>query len=116
MSNYRIDELALLAERFRALGHPARLGLFLRLADCCRGPAAGECCDPAEMRRCVGQLASGLDLAPSTISHHLKELRRAGLIRCERRGQQIDCWVDPAVVAELDCWLERTLEPEGDVK
>jgi ArsR family transcriptional regulator len=110
MSNYRIDGLEPLADRFRVLGNPARLGLFLRLAACCRGQG---CCDPAAMRRCVGDLAAGLDLAPSTISHHLKELRRAGLIRCERRGQQIDCWVDPAVVAELGSWLEKSLDPEG---
>jgi ArsR family transcriptional regulator len=114
MSNYRIGQLDRLADRFRALGNPGRLSLFLRLAGCCRGASAAACCDPAAMRRCVGELAAGLDLAPSTISHHLKELRRAGLVRCERRGRQIDCWVDPEVVDEIGSWLDHTLEPEGD--
>jgi ArsR family transcriptional regulator len=42
-----------------------------------------------------------LGIVPSTVSHHIKELRRAGLIRMERRGQKIECWVDPEVLKEL---------------
>jgi ArsR family transcriptional regulator len=113
MSNSR--NLEQMADRFRALGNPARLGLFLRLAECCRGRAGEACCDPGAIRRCVGDLAQGLDLAPSTISHHLKELRLAGLIRCERRGQQVDCWVEPAVIDELGRWLAEP-RSEGGAK
>jgi len=53
------------------------------------------------MRRCVGQLAAELDIAPSTVSHHLKELTRAGLIATERRGREIHCWVEPSVLHDL---------------
>lgn len=35
----------------------------------------------------AGELADTLDLAPATLSFHLKELRQAGLVRCERRGR-----------------------------
>jgi len=44
------------------------------------------------MRACVGDLGDGLELAPSTVSHHLKELRRA--------GQHVECWADSDV---LEC-------------
>ncbi len=48
--------------------------------------------------RCVGELGQDLEIDPSTVSHHLKELRRAGLIRVERRGKHILCWVDREMV------------------
>jgi ArsR family transcriptional regulator len=53
------------------------------------------------MRRCVGEIGRDLSVSPSTVSHHLKELRDAGLIRAQRRGQKIECWVDPDVLNEL---------------
>ncbi|HMB70448.1 MAG TPA: metalloregulator ArsR/SmtB family transcription factor [bacterium] len=105
MSNHRTIEIDEAAARFQALANPARLQLFLQLAACCQAPG-GACCNPEDARRCVGDLGAGLDLAPSTVSHHLKELRRAGLIRCERRGRFIDCWVDPETLRDLRQWFD----------
>jgi DNA-binding transcriptional ArsR family regulator len=34
-------------------------------------------------------VAEKFDISLSTISHHIKELRAAGLVRCEREGQSI---------------------------
>ncbi len=42
-----------------------------------------------------------MDLAPSTVSHHLKELRQAGLVQMERKGRQVECWIEPGVVDAL---------------
>lgn len=53
------------------------------------------------MHRCVGDLAGELDIAPSTVSHHIKELTRAGLIATGRSGREIRCWVEPEVLREL---------------
>ena len=50
---------------------------------------------------CVGELGQDLGIGLSTISHHIKELRRAGLIRMERRGQKIECWIDPETLAAV---------------
>lgn len=50
---------------------------------------------------CVGTLGEDLDIAPSTVSHHLKELARSGLIIMTRRGQHVECRVDPDVLEAL---------------
>jgi len=99
MSNQRTQELERFAEMFKALSNPHRLAIFLRLISCC--PPGTKCVSDAEARRFVGQLGEELDIAASTLSHHIKELRRAGLLRVERRGKNIECWVDADVVAEL---------------
>jgi arsenite methyltransferase len=96
MSNYRTEELA---ARFRALANPHRLAVFRRLATCC--PPGTACSVDEATRVCVGDLGAELDIAPSTVSHHLKELVQAGLVRRERRGRTIECWVEPQVLDEL---------------
>lgn len=100
MSNtdtYAIDEQA---EIFKALSNPNRLKIFLRLATCCEPGTVGIMA-AEEGRQYVGQLGEELDIVKSTVSHHLKELRRVGLIRMERKGQKVACWVDPDVLARL---------------
>jgi DNA-binding transcriptional ArsR family regulator len=91
----RSDDLARI---FRALGDPSRLAIF---------EAVRECCDDgghqaADLRSSVTEIAGRFDLSLSTVSHHLKELRTAGLIRCERRGQHIFCEVDPGALAVVE--------------
>ncbi len=97
MSNYSTNDAEELAELFKALANPHRLKIFIGLARCCR---PGQACAPS-MRACVGELGDGLELAPSTVSHHLKELRRAGLIRMKRAGQHVECWADPEALQRL---------------
>ncbi len=91
------------AELFRALSNPHRLSLFVRLASCCRPSMT---CD-ADMRACVGELGADLGIAPSTVSHHLKELRQAGLIHTRRSRQTIECWVDPGSLDELSDFFDK---------
>jgi len=97
MSNYETNHQQ--AEMFKALSNPHRLALFNRLMTCC---APGTKCSPDEaVRFCVGELGEGLDIAPSTLSHHLKELNRAGLVNMERRGKNVECWLEPQVLKNL---------------
>lgn len=84
---------------FKALGNSHRLAIFLRLISCC--PPGTQWVEGPESRRVVGQLGEELDIAPSTLSHHIKELRTAGLIRAERRGKQIECSVDAKALDTL---------------
>lgn len=84
---------------FKALSNVNRLALFKRLMSCCE---PGTKCSPEEaVRFCVGELGEGIDIAPSTLSHHLKELNRAGLVQMERRGKLVECWVEPETLIEL---------------
>lgn len=98
MSNNR-NPIEAHAEQFKALSNPHRLALFRRLTTCC---PPGTACSPEEaVRYSVGQLGEGLDIAPSTLSHHLKELHRAGLVQMARRGRQVECWVEPDTLEQL---------------
>jgi ArsR family transcriptional regulator, arsenate/arsenite/antimonite-responsive transcriptional repressor len=75
---------------FKALAHPHRLTIFLRLAKCCERRG---CDEEACSRLCVGELGRGLGIGQPTVSHHLKELSRAGLISTCKCGQSTECWV-----------------------
>ncbi|MBU0516206.1 MAG: helix-turn-helix domain-containing protein [Proteobacteria bacterium] len=103
MSNYREEHVPRMAEMFKALSNPNRLKIFLRLLACCpTGPFQTiDCGTEPEACACVGELGQDLAIVPSTISHHVKELRRAGLIRVERRGQKMECSLDPEALTAL---------------
>ncbi|HHM05890.1 MAG TPA: ArsR family transcriptional regulator [Gammaproteobacteria bacterium] len=91
------------AGQFKALSNEHRLTLFHRLMSCCE--PGTRCCTEEAARCCVGELGEGLGIAPSTLSHHLKELNRAGLVRMERRGKKVECWVDPGVLEQLSAFF-----------
>src|SRR3954453_13899130 len=95
------DQAMELAKVFKALGDPVRLRLMSMIAS--RGQG-GEVC--------VCELTPAFDLSQPTISHHLKLLRQAGLIDCERRGPWVSSWVLPGVLDRLGAFL-TTAQPVG---
>ena len=103
MSNYRFKDIEKYSEMFKALSNPNRLRIFMRLISCCQpGTVASiNSTTGEEGCACVGELGQDLGIVASTISHHIKELRRAGLIRMERRGQKMECWIDPETLTAL---------------
>ena len=106
MSNYH-NQITHYAGQFKALSNPHRLALFRRLTSCC---SPGTACSTEEAARLtVGQIGEGLDIAPSTISHHMKELNRAGLIQTERRGKQVECWVEPQTLRRLASFFSEPI-------
>jgi ArsR family transcriptional regulator len=102
MSNYRTNSEQL-AEMFKALSNPHRLAVFSELLSCCT-PGSGCEVDQC-LRKVVGDLGKSVEIAPSTLSHHLKELNRAGLIEMQRRGKHVECWVDPVVIERLKTYF-----------
>lgn len=68
------DQTQKLAEIFRLLGDPTRLGITLAVADTARP---------------VGEVADSLGLSSSLVSHHLRLLRAARLVKAERQGKQV---------------------------
>lgn len=90
-----------LAKTFKALGDPVRLRLLSLIAS----RAGGEVC--------VCDLTPAFDLSQPTISHHLKLLRQAGLIDCERRGTWVYYWVLPSALDRLATFLTTTQRTEA---
>jgi ArsR family transcriptional regulator len=80
-----MDELARI---FKALSDPNRLAILKQLRDCCPG---GCCFDAEQEGQSVSQIAERFNLALSTVSHHIKELRNAGLIVCTKKGKWVHC-------------------------
>ena len=68
------DDIAELADMFRLLGDATRLRILMTCLD---EPVA------------VSDIASRLDLTLSLVSHHLRLLRAARLVRSERLGKQV---------------------------
>jgi len=100
MSNYSEFVPDELANAFKALSNPNRLQIFQRLLSCCE---VGTVCSAATVSRFfVGELGEDLAVAPSTLSHHIKELQRAGLIKTQRKGKNVECFVDPERVKILN--------------
>ena len=113
MPNSTTFDIEQTAARLKALSNPNRLQIFVQLTQSCT-PGASCSADEEGMRRCVGELGQDLGLAPSTVSHHIKELRQVGLIRVERRGQNMHCWVDADVVRSLADFFQRSLAACSD--
>lgn len=108
MSNNQKIALDAMAEIFKALSNPNRLKIFLRLTTCCRPGTVGLYDKDVDVDTMfVGDIGRELDVGKPTVSHHIKELRRVGIIRTERRGQNIACWVDPDIIEELKQFFTR---------
>jgi ArsR family transcriptional regulator len=94
---------------FKALGDPTRLRIFDFLRSCCC-PVAVE--DNGAVRPVLGPTVgeicchvTGAERINSTISHHLKELRLAGLITVDRHGKNMVCGINREAVASLASYL-----------
>lgn len=83
-----------MAKMFKALGDPVRLRLLSLITS-----ADGEAC--------VCDLTTAFELTGPTISHHLKVLREAGLVDCERRGTWVYYWPRPENLNQLAALLEN---------
>jgi ArsR family transcriptional regulator len=82
------DQLQLIA---KALADPNRYALLKKIGE-------KSCATPCSaMRDC-------LDISPATLSHHMKELETAGLVRSEKNGKFVNYATRPEV---LRAYLNR---------
>lgn len=70
-------EISNAVEALTSLAHETRLAVFRLLVQ------AGEEGYPA------GRIAVALEVPPSSLSHHLKDLKHAGLITCRREQRNL---------------------------
>lgn len=89
------------AARLEALGNPTRLQIYRTLM------RAGDAGMP------VGKLQARLDLAASTLSHHLKSLITVGLVTQERQTTTLICRTDYDVMRGLVDFLVAECCAEG---
>jgi ArsR family transcriptional regulator, arsenate/arsenite/antimonite-responsive transcriptional repressor len=61
---------------------------------------------------CVCELAKELDTEQTLVSHHLKKLREAGLIRDRRVGRWIHCSLNKEKFAVLEKLYSQQFGPE----
>lgn len=90
-----------LAEQLSALSDGTRLRLLRELDQKelrCSDPST---CDLSERCCSVGELAEALEITPASTSHHLKELRRSGLIRTQKEGRYVYCELNRDAFQEL---------------
>jgi len=76
------DQLSLIA---RALADPRRYEILKKIS-------AQQCSTPCSVMR------DSIDISAATLSHHMKELETAGLIRSEREGKFVSYIPQPHIL------------------
>jgi len=90
------EAIAHLADLFRIMGDPSRLSIILV---CLHGPIS------------VNEIASQLGLSSSLVSHHLRLLRAARVLKAERRGKQM---FYSALDNHIECVIDDMLTHIGE--
>lgn len=93
------DTIGQLADLFRLMGDPTRLRIILT---CLHEPVS------------VGEIAARVESSPSLVSHHLRLLKAARVLRSERRGKQVFySSLDEHIRCVIDDMVAHVGEPLG---
>jgi DNA-binding transcriptional ArsR family regulator len=95
------DRLREIAEQAKALAHPARLAILKALA--------------AESTCICGEIVEQVPLAQSTVSQHLKELKRVGFIKGEVDGPRSCYCLDSAKLQRFQHQMNRWFDDLQEV-
>ena len=63
----------------------------------------------------VGDIVDALDVAQPTVSHHLKVLKNAGLVRSVRQGKQVLYTIDQERLAQGCCQVAENFAPDQQI-
>lgn len=102
-----IDTVSTLPDRLKLLGDPTRFKILEFLAnpseDCC-GRGDGVCgCD----------IEAFTGLSQPTVSHHMKQLVDAGMVRSERRGRWVYYQLDADALLRMSAALAQLAQTTG---
>ena len=64
----------------------------------------------------VNDIVDKLDVAQPTVSHHLKILKNAGLVKSERKGKQVMYAIDQQRLAQGCCQVAENFAPDQPVE
>lgn len=88
-----------IADFFKILGTPTRMKILYAL-------------DKNEM--CVCDIANVLSMSKSSISHQLSELRRSGIVKCQKVGKEVYYMLDDEHIKEvIEIGIEHVEHREG---
>ena len=100
MSTPSDAQISVIAETYRLLGDPTRLRVLLA---CLSAPIA------------VGDIAKAVNASPSLVSHHLRLLRAARLVRGTRRNRQVFYQTaDEHIARMLADMIEHAMEDHSE--
>jgi ArsR family transcriptional regulator, arsenate/arsenite/antimonite-responsive transcriptional repressor len=91
----------------RALGDPTRL----RILDLLRAKGR-SCCDliaRSERGLCACDIETAVGLSKAAVSHHMAQLRRAGLVTQEKRGRWMFYARNETAIAQLPQRLAKAV-------
>lgn len=98
-------ELTRLSERLKAVADPTRLRILELL------PATRSC----ELVYNVSELAEELGIPQPTVSHHLKVLHHADLVKCEKMCRDVYYWVNREEVDAAMCRVKAIARVEEEI-
>lgn len=93
MTALGIQDLTRLSERLKAVADTTRLRILQLL------PTRPDC----ELVYNVSELAEELRIPQPTVSHHLKVLYNAGLVRSEKMCRDVYYWIDKQALDSAMC-------------
>lgn len=98
-----MTDLYALAQAFKALSHPNRLQMYVELLQQQQTTVSSD--NHREYSCGLAELITKLNIGAPTVSHHIKELVQARLIRVERHGKFMTCYLNEDMRAELEQFL-----------
>ncbi len=104
MTVLRTEELTRLSERLKAVADTTRLRILQLL------PTRPDC----KLVYNVSELAEELHIPQPTVSHHLRVLYNAGLVRSEKMCRDVYYWIDKQAVDITMCSVKNIARVEDD--
>jgi ArsR family transcriptional regulator len=92
---------------FKALGDATRL----RILEILKKPGKSACglIEKNERGLCACDIQEAIGLSQAATSHHMEQLRRAGLVNAQKRGRWMFYWRNEAAIASLAGKLAKSV-------